>query len=72
MSMPVVKDFEVEQAFFAIANGLGGYNAGEIASRIVIKYLANNWKSLNLVDEIYELIQKSHLRLMKYAKNTPK
>jgi len=71
MSMPVVKDFEVEQAFFAIADGLGGYKAGEIASRIVLKYLANNWKSLNLVDEIYELIQKSHLRLVKYAKKHP-
>lgn len=71
MSIPIVKDIEAEKVFFAVADGIGGSKAGELASRKVLMYLKKRWKSITSKEKILGLIQKAHLNLIEYAQENP-
>jgi len=71
MSIPIVKDIEAEKVFFAVADGIGGSKAGELASRKVLMHLKERWKSITSKEKILGLIQKTHLNLIEYAQENP-
>jgi protein phosphatase len=71
MQMPVVKEINDNCAIFAVADGMGGYNAGEIASRMVLETLANNWRFLKSTDEIEKFFQEVNDKLIKYGEEHP-
>lgn len=62
---------KIDKAIFAVADGIGGSKAGEVASRIVLEYIRKRWKSINSKEKILKIIQKSHLSLIKHAQDNP-
>ena len=61
----------LEQALFAVADGIGGLPAGELASSIVLQSLKDSWlrgKSIS-TDKIIQFLHLCRDNLINYAKN---
>jgi len=71
MPTPLLQKYNRKKVIFAVADGMGGHNAGEIASRKVLEYIASTWESIDSVQEICENIQNSHFMLIEHARKNP-
>lgn len=65
----ILKPIE-ETAIIAVADGMGGHNAGEVASKIAIESIKEydfDFKNDNLIIQIKEAIKTANLNIIKYS-----
>lgn len=63
---------EENKRFYVIADGMGGHNAGEIASKLAIKvtieYIKQNLQSDDIERHLHEAVKKANSKIFEYAK----
>ena len=67
MDIPTVETFDSEKGWFIVADGMGGTDAGEEASREVLNQLLQDLPSLVEMDDFHKCLEKAKERLDKLA-----
>jgi len=69
---PINRIIEEPKAIFAIADGIGGYEGGEFASRIVLEVFSQRFLEINNYYDLEEAIKIAHNKLIEFSKHNIK
>ncbi|MFQ3210145.1 MAG: serine/threonine protein phosphatase PrpC [Colwellia sp.] len=67
---------ELDVVWMLIADGMGGHNAGEVASAMLVKHIKSAWSKVSITNQanwltwITEQLNGANLNIFKQAKNT--
>ncbi|HCM48763.1 MAG TPA: serine/threonine-protein phosphatase [Colwellia sp.] len=67
---------ELDVAWMLIADGIGGHNAGEVASGMLVDHIKSAWSKVSITNQanwltwITEQLNSANLNIFKQAKNT--
>lgn len=66
---PILKNLDIEEGFFSVADGIGGHAGGEIASNLVLSYL--NGQKGDSHEKLMEFFKGAHNELNSVIINRP-
>jgi protein phosphatase len=67
---------ELDVVWMLIADGMGGHNAGEVASSMLVEHIKNAWRQVSITNQanwltwITEQLNTANLNILKQARNT--
>ncbi|WP_018963260.1 PP2C family protein-serine/threonine phosphatase [Coprothermobacter platensis] len=71
MNEPIQFSYIAGNAIFAVADGMGGVGGGEIASRMVLEFLATHWREWKTILDLEKCVKAAHSSLMQYSSSHP-